>query len=55
MLWPPMLAMSTLPKRRIPAMPDSMKASTPGFCSPTLFIMPEAVSHTRMPSLPSFG
>ena len=55
MLCPPMLAMSTVSNLRMFAMPCSINASMPGFCSPTLFIMPDGVSYTRMPSLPSLG
>src|SRR5664280_3610897 len=52
---PPTLAMMTVPSVRMRGSSRSRKAGMPGFWSPTEFIMPAGVSHTRRPGLPSRG
>src|SRR5450830_105182 len=52
---PPTLAMMAVPRVRMRGSSRSRKTGMPGFWSPTEFIMPAGVSHTRRPELPSRG
>src|SRR5450756_1081099 len=52
---PATLAMMAVPNVRMRGSSRSRKTGMPGFWSPTEFIMPAGVSHTRRPELPSRG
>ena len=52
---PPRLTILTTSFLLIQSRSFSIKASTPGFSRPTLFIIPLAVSQIRIPSLPPWG
>ena len=54
MVWPPRLAHTVVPHRRMAGSSWSIKCCTPGFCSPMEFIRPEGVSYRRSPSLPGW-